>query len=731
MRRILILILLFGLVGGALAATPPSSQCTSGAAGVAAKSGSNIALTSGTNTLCSIWYDIGDESWLSYTTATNTYNLYKPISISNGVTLDISDTKMVFNTASFMRIGYTGSNTIMTLRISNAIIDSTNGYGQFFVRGNVYIRDSTINNLGRCSSTCNDFGVQRDWLAAYGVNSKQFSMTNNIISNMQTGISLMEYVGSGNAIFDHNTVFNNEQTVFDVYDGTNSDVIITNNIFTNNLYGTLTNYPTAAVVLPAFDSYVANNIVNGFGKGDGTATEAFCAKERPGTEYFNNTISNGYGSNSAGIRIYDSWNQGGHPQNLLRGNRISNVRIGVVGTGGNRGVAASPSMDMQSNTISSVTTGVGGHVMNSVINNNVFTGVSGNCLDLASEYNSGKNVVWTGNSCNSKSTPAPIPTPSPTPTATPTPTPSPTPTSTPTPTPSPTPTATPTPTPSPTPTATPTPTPSPTSTPTPTPPPAQNPTSGSTIIDNRLRENTPDTVLGGNYYVDFGNILSTSRYRNVIWFDLSAYNKTDKINKATLSLFWYYPTSARGQSTTVEIYRPLDWNPSYVNWNNRNYNTPWNNPGGDWFDRNNAAQGNVPFDSITFNANTLPDNKYYSFNITELVQKYVDSTYANTGFFLKARDENNNYIAFRSSDWTITNERPTLVINYATGSIVPNPISYSPYDVNQDTFINVKDIDLIQKHFNEKPPTYARADVNGDGVVDILDLILVSSHINQ
>ncbi|MCX9083275.1 MAG: hypothetical protein OIN87_00570, partial [Candidatus Methanoperedens sp.] len=68
---------------------------------------------------------------------------------------------------------------------------------------------------------------------------------------------------------------------------------------------------------------------------------------------------------------------------------------------------------------------------------------------------------------------------------------------------------------------------------------------------------------------------------------------------------------------------PLTWDPAFVNWNNRTYNTPWTNPGGSWFDRNYAAQGNVPFASITFNANSLPDNKYYAFNVTELVQNYV------------------------------------------------------------------------------------------------------------
>ncbi len=81
------------------------------------------------------------------------------------------------------------------------------------------------------------------------------------------------------------------------------------------------------------------------------------------------------------------------------------------------------------------------------------------------------------------------------------------------------------------------------------------------------------------------------------------------ITQAKLSLFWFYPPDIRTQSTTLEVYRPLAWDQAYVNWNNRTYNTPWNNPGGDWFDMNNAAQGNVPFASVMFGASALPDNR--------------------------------------------------------------------------------------------------------------------------
>ena len=285
------------------------------------------------------------------------------------------------------------------------------------------------------------------------------------------------------------------------------------------------------------------------------------------------------------------------------------------------------------------------------------------------------------------------------------------------------PTPTPTPTSTPTPTATPTPTPAPTPLPTPSPTPTATPTSGATY-DNRLREISPDTVFSGSSFLDIGQIPGTSRYRDVLWYDLSSYNKTDKINNAALLLFWFYPASARNQNTTIEIYRPLAWDTSYVNWNNWTYNSPWNNPGGDWFDRNNAAQGNVPFASITFNSNSLPDNKYYSFNVTALVQNYVAGTYDNTGFFLKAKDENDNYIAFYSSDWGNVSQRPRLDISYSPGTFI-----YSPSDVNLDGVVDNADLAIVAGHFNEVTITHQRYDVNADGIVDIFDLTIIVNNI--
>ncbi len=179
--------------------------------------------------------------------------------------------------------------------------------------------------------------------------------------------------------------------------------------------------------------------------------------------------------------------------------------------------------------------------------------------------------------------------------------------------------------------------------------------------DNRLRQSSPNTVLSSSNYLDIGK-LGTTSYRDVMWFDLSGYNSTDTIFKATLSLYWYYPPSTtRTSDTVVEIYRPVNWDPQYVTWNSRMSGTPWATAGGNWFDKNGVAQGSTPYASVTFPAGTVPDNKYYEFDVTQLVKEYVTGT-NNTGFLLKAQTESNNYIAFYSSEWPNVDQRPKLTI---------------------------------------------------------------------
>ncbi len=186
------------------------------------------------------------------------------------------------------------------------------------------------------------------------------------------------------------------------------------------------------------------------------------------------------------------------------------------------------------------------------------------------------------------------------------------------------------------------------------------------ISDNRLREEAPNMTLSESEYIDVGKKSDGGIYRDVIIFDLSLLNQTDQIEKATLSLFWYYPENQmRSKDTVLEVYRPVKWCEEHVTWQQRESNISWKNLGGDWYDKDGVFQGNTPYATITISGDETPDNRYYDLDITELVQEYTTGKYENTGFLIKSQEEDENYIAFYSSNWQNKNQRPKLTIEYA------------------------------------------------------------------
>ncbi|MGB9927739.1 MAG: disaggregatase related repeat-containing protein, partial [Methanosarcina sp.] len=185
------------------------------------------------------------------------------------------------------------------------------------------------------------------------------------------------------------------------------------------------------------------------------------------------------------------------------------------------------------------------------------------------------------------------------------------------------------------------------------------------IYDNRLREVSPENVLSGNQFLDLGEINNIGRYRALLWFNLSEYPRSVEIKNATLSLSWYYPSVSRPEDTIIEIYRPTAWNPAYVSWIKKDKGVTWNNPGGDWYDKNTVLQGSVPYATYTIKANDLPNNTQIKLDVTSLIREYTSNKYPNTGFLIKARVENDNYIAFYSSNCEDNTRMPELRLTYS------------------------------------------------------------------
>ncbi|AKB17354.1 MULTISPECIES: disaggregatase related repeat-containing protein [unclassified Methanosarcina] len=186
----------------------------------------------------------------------------------------------------------------------------------------------------------------------------------------------------------------------------------------------------------------------------------------------------------------------------------------------------------------------------------------------------------------------------------------------------------------------------------------------SVVSDNRLKEESPNTTYRETEYTDVGKRPEGGIYRAVMIFELNELDEADRIEKATLSLFWYYPEVARLEDTVLEVYRPEKWCEEHVTWEERETETLWQNPGGDWYDKNGVSQGSNPYATITIKSSDLPEDRYYELDVTELVQEYTSGKYENTGFLIKARVEDNNYIAFYSSEWQNKAQRPKLTIEY-------------------------------------------------------------------
>jgi uncharacterized membrane protein len=190
------------------------------------------------------------------------------------------------------------------------------------------------------------------------------------------------------------------------------------------------------------------------------------------------------------------------------------------------------------------------------------------------------------------------------------------------------------------------------------------------VYDNRLREASPSTVYQSSSFIDIGG-MSGNRYRGIVGCDLSNYTSASEIGAAALSLYWYYPAgSTRPQDTVIEVYRPASsWNSNYVSWAKRDSGVSWKNAGGDWYDKNGVLQGSTPYATITIKGSTLPDNRYYELDVSDLVKEYASGKYENTGLLIKARTESDNYIAFYSSEAGNKNQEPKLSITKKIASV--------------------------------------------------------------
>lgn len=92
---------------------------------------------------------------------------------------------------------------------------------------------------------------------------------------------------------------------------------------------------------------------------------------------------------------------------------------------------------------------------------------------------------------------------------------------------------------------------------------------------------------------------------------------------------------------------------------NRGASLPWRNYLGDWHDASDIPQGDAPFAMITLVDDNTP--AYAEWDVTTLVQAWVDGDYHARGFHLRGLGGEGPY-NFYSKEHLVDTERPELVI---------------------------------------------------------------------
>jgi len=198
-------------------------------------------------------------------------------------------------------------------------------------------------------------------------------------------------------------------------------------------------------------------------------------------------------------------------------------------------------------------------------------------------------------------------------------------------------------------------TPTPTLVPTPTPTPI-----GITVVMQKgLLCDSQDTFLyrynpdRRHYYEPNIKVGYKQLFNGLLWFDLCALPEGVTIEQATLQL---YASGWSGADVTLGAYAVLrDSDVDLATWNEAQPGEDWSSGGANDITSDRRA---VPEDSLT----TTGPRRWYSFDVTELVQQWVDGSLDNNGILLLAEYGWHTYF-FNSNEATLAT-RPKLVVTY-------------------------------------------------------------------
>lgn len=180
--------------------------------------------------------------------------------------------------------------------------------------------------------------------------------------------------------------------------------------------------------------------------------------------------------------------------------------------------------------------------------------------------------------------------------------------------------------------------------------------------DTHLNAGATSTNYGVDAQIIVGNSANT--YSGLIKFDLSSIPANALITSAVLSL-----TIAADNSNNARTFRAYqclrNWVEGQATWNVYSSGNNWTTAGaaGAGTDYNSTAWASTSF-TATEAVNSV---KTFSLDVTEFT-KYIDGTYTNYGWVIRADTEANDQYAFHSQQGATSAYRPYLTVEYTTVS---------------------------------------------------------------
>ncbi|MBM4428909.1 MAG: DNRLRE domain-containing protein, partial [Chloroflexi bacterium] len=156
------------------------------------------------------------------------------------------------------------------------------------------------------------------------------------------------------------------------------------------------------------------------------------------------------------------------------------------------------------------------------------------------------------------------------------------------------------------------------------------------------------------------------QYAGIIRFNLSAIPAGSEIVQASLQL---YATGWSGADLTIEAYAILRHvSICQANWNRAASGNPWASPGcnNTLTDRRSTLESSLTTSGI---------NRWYSLDVQNVAQDWVDGTLTNNGLLLRgASSISTASFYFASAQYGTTSLRPKLTVTYrSSGAVTPSP----------------------------------------------------------